>query len=90
MTRSRYDGGLQAAERLKRSIETAAQKAKLEMVWMGPDIHEEAWEILRRNDKLKLSFTDASSAAVARNLKIKTVFGFDADFRALGFDLIPG
>jgi predicted nucleic acid-binding protein len=36
-----------------------------------------------------LSLTDTTSVAVARKANIRDVFGFDADFRALGFNLQP-
>jgi len=46
--------------------------------------------LLERYPDVRLSLTDAVSAAVARTYRIKEIFSFDADFRALGFVVRPG
>lgn len=89
LTRVRYDGGHDAALRLRRAIDAAVDSGKLTIVWMTEEIHRDAWKVFTTFASLRLSFVDATSAAVAKRRKATTVFGFDADFRAMGFDVIP-
>ena len=89
-TRLRYDVGLKAALAFRDAVESAQQKRLLRVLWVDANVHRQAWALLERHRDIELSFTDATSAAIARALKMKTVFGFDGDFRSLGFELIPG
>lgn len=88
-TRLRYDIGLKAALAFRDAVESAQQKRLLRVIWVDANIHRQAWALLERHRDVELSFTDATSSAIARELKSKTVFGFDGDFRSLGFELIP-
>jgi predicted nucleic acid-binding protein len=63
---------------------------RLRLAWIDWRLEREGWNILERYADVGLSLTDATSAAVARQAKVAVVFGFDADFRALGFDVQPG
>ena len=89
-TRLRYDAGLKAALAFRDAVESAEKRRLLRVIWVDANVHRQAWSLLERHGDIALSFTDATSAAIARGLKVKTVFGFDRDFRALGFELIPG
>lgn len=89
-TRLRSDVGLKATLAFRDAVESAQQKRLLRVVWVDMNVHRQAWALLERHRDIELSFTDATSAAVARELKLKKIFGFDGDFRALGFDLTPG
>jgi uncharacterized protein len=89
VTRLRYDAGLTYALRFRKHIDRAVAGGRLQRVWVDPGIEDEAWTILERYPDVALSFTDATSAAVAKRAKIREVFGFDGDFRALGFELVP-
>lgn len=89
-TRLRYDVGLKAALAFRGAVDAASRQHLLRVIWVDAAVHQRAWTVLVRNPDVELSFTDATSAAVARDLGVKTVFGFDGDFRALGFELIPG
>jgi len=88
-TRLRYDAGLDAAFSFHRALEQSASRRRLRLVWIDKRLEREGWEILRQYADLDLSPTDAISAAVARRARVTEVFGFDAHFRALGFDLQP-
>jgi predicted nucleic acid-binding protein len=45
----------------------------------------EAWELYRERGEVDLSFTDCTSAVLARKHGITDIFTYDVDFRALGF-----
>lgn|GEM_PF-7115574 len=70
-------------------MERAVAVGLLRLRWMDPRFEREAWELLERYRNVPLSLTDATSAVVARRAKVREVFGFDSDFRALGFDVQP-
>lgn len=89
-TRLRYDASLAAALRFRGAIERARSAGGLRIVWVDQRLHAEGWAILERYPDVELSLTDAVSAAIARAHRIREVFGFDEDFRALGFTLTPG
>lgn len=89
ITRCRYEGGLRSAERLRRRIRGAVEVGRLEMVWADARIYDEAWTLIEQYADVKLSFTDATSAVIARRMKVDHIFGFDSDFQALGFHVIP-
>jgi len=57
----------------------------LRIVFVGPEIEDDAIRWLRRHDELPYSFVDATSFLVMRDLKIADVLTFDADFAAAGF-----
>jgi predicted nucleic acid-binding protein len=88
-THLRYALGLPAALAFHRAVERAVAEGLLRLRWIDPRLEREAWELLERYRDVPLSLTDATSAAVARRAKVREVFGFDSDFRALGFDLQP-
>lgn len=84
-----YDAGLEAALVYRRALDEAIGRGRLRVVWIDERIEREAWQLLERYRDALLSLTDATSAVVARRAKIREVFGFDSDFRALGFDVRP-
>ncbi|MGH2727861.1 MAG: type II toxin-antitoxin system VapC family toxin [Actinomycetota bacterium] len=88
-TRLRYDSGLATALRFRGQLERSVATGRLRVAWVDEGSQKEAWAVLERYADVALSMTDAVSAAVARSNKITTVFGFDSDFRAIGFDLQP-
>jgi uncharacterized protein len=88
-TRLRYDIGLPAALRFHDSMEAAVSARRLRLAWVDQAIEREAWGTMERFADVGLSLTDATSAVLARRAKIQHMFGFDADFRALGFDVQP-
>ncbi len=88
-TRLRYDVGLAAALRFRTALERAVASRRLRVAWIEPRTEREGWEILERHADVRLSLTDATSAAVARRARAREIFGFDDHFRALGFDVQP-
>lgn len=89
-TRLRYDSGLHAALAFRSMLQAAGRTGSLRILWVDPRTEAQGWDLLARSADVRLSLTDAISAAVARRSRIGRIFGFDEDFRALGFDLLPG
>lgn len=89
-TRLRYDIGLGPALAFRGLLREGIGGGSIRVAWVDARVEDEAWGLLEQRPELKLSFTDATSAVISRRAKVSQVFGFDADFRALGFDLVPG
>lgn len=89
VTRLRYDAGLRSALDFKKALDHMIETDRVRLVWIDHRLEKEGLELLQRYADVTLSLTDATSAAVARRRKIGTIFGFDSDFRALGFDVAP-
>ena len=50
---------------------------------------QDAWETFAREGRQKLSFTDCTSFAIMRRLKLTTAAALDDDFRRAGFTALP-
>jgi len=85
----RYRRHNREARQIHALMQQTEQQGRLEVVWVTREIHESAWEIYDRYDDQAFSFTDCSSFVIARRENVDFVFGFDADFRIMGFDLRP-
>lgn len=88
-TRLRYDVGLDAVLRFHELVEQAVAVGQLEVVESSPGLRASAFELMGRFDGLRLSYADAVGAAAALARGADTVLGLDADFRVLGFRLLP-
>ncbi len=53
------------------------------------DVLGESWNLFRQRREISLSFTDCTSAVLARQRGIADIFTYDSDFRALGFVVLP-
>ena len=88
-TRLRYDAGLEAALAFRDAVADAEKSRLVRVLAVDAAVQKKAFALWEKHPHLVLSLTDATSAILARGLSIKTIFGFDGDFRALGFTLIP-
>lgn len=88
-TRLRYGAGLRAALDFRRMLDAAVAVRRLRIGWVDEALERDAWRILEQYADVKLSLTDATTAAVARRRKIGEIFGFDRDFEALGLLVLP-
>jgi predicted nucleic acid-binding protein len=88
-TRLRYDAGLPAALAFRDAVAAAEKSRLLRVLPVDAGVQQKAFALWEKHPKVVLSLTDATSAVLARSLLIKTVFGFDSDFRSLGFTLVP-
>lgn len=52
-------------------------------------VFQEAWDLFKRLEDLELSFTDCTTASLARKHGILDIFTFDRAFDALGFHRVP-
>lgn len=84
-TRLRYDLGLRAA------WDGDGFLAQLPFQNQEFTVEDEiaARSILTKYESVDLSFHDALLAAVSKRLGVGRVFGFDTEFRAIGFELLP-
>jgi uncharacterized protein len=89
VTRLRYDAGLGAAREFRARIGALCDLRRARIMWIDEQLEVAGWRILEQNADIQLSLTDATSAAVARATRITAIFGFDADFQALGFVVAP-
>jgi predicted nucleic acid-binding protein len=88
-TRLRYDAGLRSALAFRTLIEEAVAGGFLSVRYADAELDARAWELMERYDDRALSFADCAGAVTAREGRAAAVFGFDADFSALGFALEP-
>ena len=88
-TRLRYDVGLGAALAFRTRLDEMVKLGRWRVVWIDERLEREGWHIMEHYADVRLSLTDATSAAVARSSRIIEVFGFDAHFQALGFIVSP-
>ncbi len=61
----------------------------VEKVGVGQELFEPAWELFKKYDDKKLSFTDCTSFTIMKTRGIEKVFSFDDDFERVGFKLLP-
>ena len=80
MSRLGWSVGAAFGEGLKKS-----SFATIAVVTNGDE--EKAWEIFLKYKDAGFSYTDCTSFAVMRRLKIDTAFAFDEHFKILGFAL---
>lgn len=60
------------------------------MLEIDENLREKAWELFRQYDDQVFSFTDCTSFAAMRDLRIQDAFTFDrTDFAAAGFSAVP-
>jgi hypothetical protein len=78
------------ALRLVQRIEDSVHVGWLTVVWVTPEVHEQALALYRRYDDQLFSFGDCTSFAICLSRRVDFVFGFDNDFRIVGLDLRPG
>ena len=89
-TRIRYDDGHDGAMEFDSRIADLQASRRLTIAWVGPTQHARALEIFRKYSDQLFSVVDCASFVVARDRKIREVFGFDHGFLTMGFLLRPG
>lgn len=88
-TRLRYDLGLEHALSFRDTIRAAERLRRLRVTWIDRRLEGSAWVVLEQYADVPLSFTDATTVAVARSRRIREIFAFDADFEAVGLTVGP-
>ena len=62
----------------------------VELVRLLPEDFEDAWDLFRKRKDKEWSFTDCTSFAVMRRLRLRAAVATDRHFRQAGFDALPG
>lgn len=88
-TRLRYDAGTGAVRRFRSAIESEVLAGRLTIRFGNAALHAAALDIMDAYSDIVLSYPDCVGVAVAREVRTDVVFGFDNDFRILGFELEP-
>jgi predicted nucleic acid-binding protein len=57
------------------------------LVTISDDVRLAAFELFRKYDDKDVSFTDCTSFALMKRLKLKTAFTFDGHFQQVGFEI---
>ena len=68
--------------------EVRSGKTDLEVVPVSPNILEAAWQLFKRYDDKRFSFTDCTSFVMMRERDIRSAFSFDEHFTQVGFEII--
>ncbi len=89
ITRIKYDVSHRKALKFLDVIKRAEESGHLSLHRIDDLLWNESVQIFRKYSDKMLSFTDCTSCAVAKKLKIDTIFAFDSDFLYMGFSLIP-
>ena len=76
-TRIRYDDGHDKALKFNALIQEALKTGRLNLQWVTPAIHKDAWDIFEKYSDQDFSFVDCTSFAIAERVGVKEAFGFD-------------
>jgi len=79
-------GGVDAATKF---LEGVLSSSTLRLMWIGPDVFRAALAVLAEGRDKRWSFTDCTSFAVMRSLRIQKAFAFDHNFEQAGFSRLP-
>ena len=88
-TRILYDDGHEKSIQFNSLIQEAIKIGRLQLEWVTPPIHNDAWKIFEGYSDQDFSFVDCTSFVVADRMGVKEAFGFDDHFKTMGFILIP-
>jgi predicted nucleic acid-binding protein len=88
-TRIRYDDGHEKSIQFNSLIQEAIKIGRLQLEWVTPPIHNDAWKIFEGYSDQDFSFVDCTSFVVSDRMGVKEAFGFDDHFKTMGFILIP-
>lgn len=86
----RYHYGHQKALELDTFLQNLVSSRRLTVAWITEETHARALEIFRKYEDQLFSIADCASFVVARDRKVREVFGFDRNFLTMGFILKPG
>jgi predicted nucleic acid-binding protein len=89
ITRLAYDHGHRVATQFMTGIHDSVECGHLELKLIDKADWDAAEILFRQYKDVKLSFTDCTSFAAMRNLGLNAVFGFDAHFAMMGFQINP-
>lgn len=86
ITRLRYTAGHGPAIRF---ADTVLESRLWSVQYVDRDREKAAVEVLRKYGDQRLSFTDCTTVALVRELRLDAVFAFDEDFVRVGLKTLP-
>jgi len=86
ITLLRMRRGAEPALRFARKVEGSRS---VKVIWVDKSIFDYALEILAKSGDERWSFTDCTSFAAMRQLRIGKAFTFDEHFKTAGLQLLP-
>lgn len=86
----RYHYGHQKTLEFDAILQNLVKSKRLSVIWISEEIHLRALEIFRSYEDQLFSIADCASFVVARDRKVREIFGFDRNFLTMGFFLKPG
>ena len=89
-THIRYHDGHHKALEFDALLQNLVKSGRLAVVWVTEEVHGRALDIFRKYADQAFSIADCASFVVARDRRIREVFGFDTNFLTMGFVLKPG
>jgi predicted nucleic acid-binding protein len=89
LTLIRYNLHHAAAVKFRRTLDRLIAARLVQYVRVGEDHEIAAWQIFEQYADQEFSYTDCTSFAVMRALKLTHVFTGDGHFATLGFVVIP-
>lgn len=63
------------------------KSSTIQLVTITEELRQSAFELFKKFSDKDLSFTDCTSFALMKQLKLKTAFTFDDHFRQVGFEI---
>ncbi len=82
--------GYTRAVEFKQRLDVLVAKGGLQVVWITPELAEQAWSVFERfNRDKEWSFTDCTSHVVMKQNGVAEAFAFDHHFEQMGFMRIP-
>jgi predicted nucleic acid-binding protein len=89
ITLLRYNLHHTATVRFYETLQQLIKAELVEYIRINESYEMDAWEIFKQYSDQKFSYTDCTSFAVMRDLKLSQVFTADHHFATLGFILAP-
>ncbi|MGE5585557.1 MAG: type II toxin-antitoxin system VapC family toxin [Bacillota bacterium] len=83
----RYQVSHKATVAFRETLTEARAAHGLHVEWMSERIEGEAWDVFLRYSDHELSFTDCTSAVIARELGL-VAWAYGSDLATLGFQLV--
>ncbi len=90
LTLMRYHLGHAAAVSLGQMVRGFANAGLVRLIRVEESQEAAAWEIFEKYDDQKFSYTDCTSFAVMRALRLQVAFTGDRHFAVMGFTVFPG
>ena len=78
-----------SAKALREKTKEAERQKQLAIIYIDEILFEESWRLFEKYSDHKLSFTDATSLTVIRQLKLNEILTLDRDFTKVGLTVGP-